>query len=148
MVNRDRLDQIIETIGEKEALSILERHIKNPATEILTIVANKGVHYLPREIQRGFVHVASQGNLDFSSIHSVEQEYQKILTSLSDVLQSRMWGKIYLVPFGPSTLSMQIKLLVYRITRIETVDVFYDGKGGYFDLSIDQRALIVSRNCD
>ena len=38
---------------------------------------------------------------------------------------------------------MQIKLLVYRVTRIETIDVFYDGMGGYADLELQLRPIIV-----
>jgi hypothetical protein len=38
---------------------------------------------------------------------------------------------------------MQIKLMTYRITRIESIDIFYTGNGKYYDLQIDQRDVIV-----
>jgi hypothetical protein len=81
--------------------------------------------------------------LDFSSIAAVKRQYEEILGGLAALLKKRTWTRIYLVPFGPSTLCMQIKLLVFRVTRLETVDVFYDGRGNYADLEILQRQLIV-----
>jgi hypothetical protein len=142
---REELEALVTKIGEERALNI----IKNSAVDIetdktLTIIANLGSHHLPDTFRRGFVHIASKGNLDFSSPDRVREQYRDILTRLSSLLKSKVWSRIYLVPFGHSTLSMQIKLLVYRITRIETVDLFYDGKGGYSDLDIQLRPIIVA----
>jgi len=134
---------LIARLGEERALKILQEVEGRSGSEALTIIANEGVHHLPDAMKRGVVHVASHGNLDFSTIASVQSEYVRILSNLAQLLKQRTWTQIYLVPFGPSTLSMQIKLLVYRITRIETIDVFYDGQGSYSDLSIAQRDLIV-----
>jgi len=52
--------------------------------------------------------------------------------------------RVYWVPFGPTTLSLQIKILVYRVTSIETIDGLYDGTGGYYELSFSQRGIIAS----
>lgn len=110
----------------------------------MTIVANKGVHHLPSECLRGEVFYASEGNLDFSSIEVVKSQYEQILRVVAIILKKCPWKQIYLIPFGHSTLCMQIKLLVFRVTRIVTIDLFYDGKGHYSDLCIEQRNLIVS----
>jgi hypothetical protein len=139
----ESLRELITRLGEKRALQILQEAEGHSSAETLTIIANEGVHHLPDSMKRGHVHVASHGNLDFSTISTVQTEYSRILSDLAHLLKQRTWKRIYLVPFGPSTLSMQIKLLVYRITRIETADVFYDGKGNYFDLFIAQRDLII-----
>jgi hypothetical protein len=137
------LRDLIDDVGEENAVRILLAARGKPREETLTIVANEGVHHLPDEMKRGHVHIASRGNLDFSTISTVQAEYHRILSELALLLKQRTWKHIYLVPFGPSTLSMQIKLLVYRVTRIETIDVFYDGRGSYSDLRIAQRDLIV-----
>ena len=81
--------------------------------------------------------------MDFSSIDTVSVEFKAILSGLTEKLKSKKWKRIHIIPFGPCALSMQIKLLVYRITRIESVDVFYLGEGEYVDLKINQRNIIV-----
>jgi hypothetical protein len=139
----ETLQELLERLGEKRALEILLDAEAHSSAEMLTIIANDGVHHLPDAMKRGLIYIASRGNLDFSTISSVQTEYSQILSDLAHLLKQRSWRRIYLVPFGPSTLSMQIKLLVYRVTRIETTDVFYDGKGSYSDLSIAQRDLII-----
>jgi hypothetical protein len=139
----DELSELIQNLGEQRVLHMLRKADVNAGRpDVLTIIANARVHHLPPEFERGVVHVASSGNLDFSSIDSVKAEYEKILRELARVLKSRSWRQIYLVPFGPTTLSLQIKILVFRITSIDTVDLFYDGKGSYHDIVIEQRAII------
>jgi hypothetical protein len=140
----NELNALIKKIGEERALEIIRASIHisdDPST--LTIIANQGSHHLPDMYKRGVIHIASAGNLDFSSVARVRQQYEEILSRLGSILKSRPWSRIYLIPFGHSTLNMQIKLLVYRITRIETIDLFYDGKGGYSDLQIELRPIIV-----
>ena len=140
------LQDLIEQVGEEKARAILEKYLEQEHHEdedILTIVVNKGVHHLPEEKLRGSVFYASEGNLDFSSIDSVQEEFEKILEDLTRILKSRSWKKVFILPFGPSVLSMQIKLLVYRITRIESIELFYLGESEYIDLEIKQRNIIV-----
>ena len=43
---------------------------------------------------------------------------------------------------------MQIKLLVYRICHIETVDVFYVGAGKYFDYQGNLRDLVLTASSE
>jgi hypothetical protein len=141
---RDELEALVTKIGEERALSIIKNSTVDIGTEnVLTIIANRGSHHLPESFKRGLVHVASEGSLDFSSPARVREQYRDILMRLASLLKSRTWSRIYLVPFGHSTLSMQLKLLVYRVTRIETTDLFYDGRGGYSDLDIQLRPIIV-----
>lgn len=137
------LEQLIEKIGRDTAARILETHIRENSDTTLTIVANRGVHHLPSQLERGEVFYASEGSLDFSSIDAVNKQYVSILSAAASKLKSKKWSKIYLVPFGHNSLIMQLKLLIYRITHIESVDIFYDGKGNYYDLAINQREIIV-----
>lgn len=140
------LSELIKEIGEDEALDILKLHSQQERLSrenVLTIVVNRGVHHLPSENLRGTVYYASEGNLDFSSSESVKGEFEKILDGVSEVLKGKNWKQVFVVPFGPCALSMQIKLLVYRITRIESTEVFYLGEGRYIDLKLKQRRIIV-----
>lgn len=109
----------------------------------LTIIANAGVHCLPAHLRRGLLVEATKGTLDFSTQEAATAAHSTMLASLVPVLQSKNWRTIYLAPFGPPTISAQIKLLVYRITRLETVDLLYSG-GSYLEIVVNQRDLIVT----
>ena len=140
------LQDLIEQVGEEKARTILEKYLEQERQEdqdILTIVVNQGIHPLPEEKLRGIVFYASEGNLDFSSIDSVQEEFEKILEDVTRILKSKNWRKVFILPFGPSVLGMQIKLLVYRITRIESIELFYLGESEYMELEIKQRNIIV-----
>ena len=139
------LNRLLSQIGHKRACQILEEHYANTnlAEDILTIVVNRGVHHMPKEYAIGEVFYASDGNLDFSSNASIHSEHERVLSRVAQKLKSKKWNQVNLIPFGPNTLSMQIKLLVYRITRIETKDLFYAGSGKYLWLEIRQRDVIV-----
>ena len=140
------LSDLIERLGEHEAFSILKEYVekgKSGEENVLTIVVNKGVHHLPEKSLRGTVFYASEGNLDFSSPESVEKEFGRVLVDVTKILKEKSWKQVFVLPFGPCALSMQIKLLVYRITRIESIEIFHLGEGEYMNLEINQRELIV-----
>ena len=140
------LAYLVERIGEEEACNVLREHLDSAQQvdkSVLTIVVNKGVHHLPRRSLRGTVFYASEGNLNFSNAKSVENEFGEILENVTRILKERKWRQVYVLPFGPCALSMQIKLLIYRITRIESIEIFYLGDGEYMDLEIEQRSIIV-----
>lgn len=140
------LADLIERLGENKAHDILREYLEkenNESEDVLTIVVNKGVHHLPDKNLRGTVYYASEGNLNFSSAVSVQDEFERILKGVSRILKSKSWKQVFIVPFGPCALSMQIKLLIYRITRIESIDIFHLGQGEYMDLEVRQRHIIV-----
>lgn len=138
------INELVELQGEVAVENLIKNSIQSNNKEgVLTILANKGVHHVPSSIVRGELFVASEGSLDFSCKESVLNEYEKILRALAMKLKESAWKEIYLIPFGHSTLSMQIKLLVYRVTHIETQDVFYTKDGKYYDLCVDLRSIIV-----
>ena len=138
------LNEALERIGEDrltEELLKLSSIDTNAGEQTLTIIANEGIHHLPQSLARGEVLVASKGSLDFSSNESIDREFTKILKNIAQKLKEREWKKIYLIPFGPSNLSMLIKLLVYRVTHIETIDLFYIDSQ-YREVHIKLRQLI------
>jgi hypothetical protein len=127
---------------EKSLSSLLEPEQAADAT--LTIIANSGVHPVPAQYLRGEVYSASYGNLDTSSKERLEAELRRILFELGRKLNERTWNRVYLIPTGHPVLSIQIKLFVYRIIRINTIDLFY-ADGQYFELLIDHREVVLGQ---
>lgn len=136
----DLLDAAVDEHGAERILRALESLIVDSRTNVLTIIANAGRHNIPQEYLRGDIFLASSGNLDLSSRSSAENAIFEILSNLNRKLLEHSWSKIYLIPTGHPILSLQIKTTVYRVTRLNTIDLFYlDGK--YFDLAIDLRNI-------
>lgn len=142
---QELVEKVVAELGERAVAEALERMSKDGSAkeEVLTIIANVGVHHLPDHLRRGEVFVASEGSLDFSTRDSVCSEITQVLTRVAAKLKEKNWSKIYLVPFGPTNLAMLIKLLVYRVTHIETIDIFYGGNGVYHDLDVALRPLVI-----
>lgn len=139
------LEKLVEQDGVRKVKKSLVSLLSDSEKPTLTIIANLGSHRIPDRYLRGEVYVASEGNLDFSSQSKVLNQYKGILGSARNKLMERTWGQIYLIPTGHVTLSLQLKMLVYRVTRMNTVDIFYsDGK--FFELEIDQRRNLSLRN--
>jgi len=145
--NKDNKEQLIQTFitefGENELVTLLSERICNKdKTNILTIVANEGTHYFPENYIKGDKYVFSTGNFDATSEQTVKTFLEDKLVKLSNMLKQKKWAEIYLVPSGHPLLSLQIKLLVFRITRLETIDIAYFGEDGYYTIKINQRQLI------
>lgn len=141
------IDQIVQRCITKMGINRFHQEISNildkyEEKDVLTIITNEGIHPRAPVHNRGDIYIASSGNIDFSSRKVVEAEFQEILKRVSRKLKSKPWKKVYLVPFGPAVLSMNIKLMVYRILHIETVDFLYVGHGEYYDLDIALRKII------
>ncbi len=126
--------------GHQRVALALHSLIKESETKILTIIANQGSHKIPDQYLRGDVYIASRGNLDFSSASAIRTDFLVVLRELRKKLQERSWNKIFLIPTGHPALSIQLKMCVYRTSRINTTDVFYYN-GEYFDIDIDIRKI-------
>ncbi len=139
------LQRAITAVGERKVADTLEKLGAASASHNveLTIVANSGMHSIPEEFIHGEKYIASEGNLDLSSLETIERSYTVVLGSLADKLRKRTWTKIYLIPTGPVTLSLQIKLLVYHVTRLSTVDLHYS-HGQHFELDLNYRSYLAS----
>jgi len=144
ILNRDR--EILRSLLDNYGRDALEDEIKSVDTRMtseLTIIANGGLHPVPSDYIFGELYVASEGNLDFSDINSVNREIDLILFRLRKVLKAHRWSKIYLIPFGHAIISMNIKMAVYRTLRIETADIFYFGEVKYGVLERDTRQIML-----
>lgn len=139
---RDLLDECVRTRGPAVVEAALRSLLGLPQAEenTLTIVANTGVHQIPQEYLRGEVYSASHGNWQASTQIDLEREVRSILLGLARKLKERPWRRVYLVPTGHPVVAMNIKVLVYRVLRMNTMDVVYLN-GRYFDLALDQREV-------
>jgi hypothetical protein len=111
--------QAVKTRGldtVRKALTVLVAEDR-ASERVLTILGNEGIHNVPEEQIHGELYVATKGTLDLSQHDSVEDLYVSILRPLAKKLHEKSWQKVYLIPTGPTTLVLQIKLLVYHITR-------------------------------
>jgi len=139
------LDQALKSSGR----SRLEATLKGLASDdvskngVLTIVANAGVHSIPETFLRGEVYEASRGDWDVSTEEALLLELRGILSRLVSKLRSRRWSRVYLIPTGHPILSIQIKALVYRVLRLNTIDLYYK-QGSYFEVDLDQRDIALS----
>jgi hypothetical protein len=107
---------------------------------VLTIVANAGVHEIPRDYLRGEVFEASRGDWNASTEEALLLELKAILSRLANKLRSGRWERVYLIPTGHPVLSLQIKTMVYRLLRLNTIDLYYKG-GTYIEVNLDHRAI-------
>jgi hypothetical protein len=124
--------------GEDRLLEVLATKQDD---DVLTIVANAGVHPYHHLHKRGEVFEASVGTLDFSSKESAILSIESALLRTANKLKEKRWSRVYLVPFGPAPLSLQIKSLVHKILDVETVDVLHIGNGEHVDVEINPRSV-------
>jgi hypothetical protein len=136
------LDEALKASGSEQVAAALQ----NLATramrddEVLTIIANAGVHEIPQRYLRGEVYEASRGNWNATTEEALILELTSILSRLVDKLRSGHWKCVYLIPTGHPILSLQIKAMVYRLLRINTIDLYHK-EGAYFEINLDQRAV-------
>ncbi|MBU0654244.1 MAG: hypothetical protein KJ914_03825 [Gammaproteobacteria bacterium] len=143
---KKEIEKLINTIIEIHGVDNLKAELhsilgSSDDENTLTIIANAGIHPTEALHNRGTVYIASTGSLDFSSKESSALEIKNILYGVAKVLKSKKWKKVILVPFGPSVLSMNIKMLVYKILYINTIDVLHAGNGIHYDINVDHRKI-------
>ena len=139
--DRKLFEELVSRIGVDEARQLLGEVGRNEG-ETLTIVSNGGLHRVPPEYENGEIYYASEGTFDLETVEQVNALLDAILIPLKEKLLSRKWKRIYLVPFGPAVISMAIKLAVFRILWMDTVDLFYFGNGEYGAIDRDSRKAL------
>jgi hypothetical protein len=133
---------VLKTRDAEQVVAVLEDLLKQsvPEPAVLTIVANVGVHEIPKAYLRGEVYEASRGDWDASTEEALLLELKAILSRLANKLRSNRWKRVYLIPTGHPVLSLQIKAMVYRLLRFNTIDLYHKA-GTYFEINLDQRAI-------
>lgn len=139
------LDEAVEVAGRQRVAETLQALAGSsmPVDEALTLVANAGVHTIPKAYLRGEVYEVSRGDWLADTRVDLETELNAILERLVRKLRSRRWQTIYLIPTGHPVLTANVKLLVYRILRLNTIDL-YHRSGRYIDVQIDHRRLALA----
>lgn len=142
----EQLNGLITQFGTDEigkALRRLER--LRPSQNSATIIVNEGVHKIPDALLRGEVYTVYRGSLDLTNETGLIDQLSDSLSDLADFLLSKKWSHIAVVISGHAIVNMQVKLLIYRITHLYTLDWVFDGKGSYLAMEIDLRSLILNR---
>ncbi|MDF2457778.1 MAG: hypothetical protein K0S79_194 [Nitrospira sp.] len=134
------VDQFIQLHGESKLRTALGE-LNHDELGVLTIIANAGIHPLHPLHERGEIFAASTGNLDFSDEAMANQAINEALRAVARKLKEKRWKRVYIVPFGPAILSMQIKAVVYKVLNIDSIDVLHAGGGIHYDIEIDSRAV-------
>lgn len=132
------INDFVQKNGESKLIELLavKKHVG-----VLTIISNAGIHPYHGLHMRGEVFFASKGTLDFSTPESAVSEIEAALLRVAKKLKEKRWNQVYLVPFGPAPLSLQIKSLVKKVLDIETIDVLHIGNGVHIDISINPRSI-------
>lgn len=132
------IEKFIRKYGEDKLVDLVTHHDEE---NVLTIIANAGVHPYHALHKRGEIFVASEGSLDFSSKESAVAEIEEVLVQVAKKLKEKRWSRVYLVPFGPAPLSLQIKSIVHKVLDIETIDVLHLGNGAHVDICLNPRSI-------
>ena len=126
-------------LGEVRALAL-----KNAPAASCTIVVNQGMHTIPDHLIVGEKFIFYEGSVDLSSEIALHRFTTSHLERLTVFLKSRKWKKVYLVLSGHVAMCVQVKLAVYRVTHVESVDWVFDGAGNYLKLDIPMRRILTS----
>ena len=138
------LDRAVAINGSSRVESALRNLASDESTQnVLTIIANAGVHSVPESFLRGEVYEASRGDWNVSTEEALVLEIKDILLRLAKKLRSRRWARVYLIPTGHPVLSIQIKAMVYRVLRLNTIDLYYKD-GAYFEVNLDPRSIALA----
>lgn len=136
------LDEVLQTRDVEDVKAALGSLLNQSGAErkVLTIIANAGIHEIPRRYLRGEIYEASRGDWDVSTEEALLLELKAILSRLARKLRTGSWERVYLIPTGHPVLSLQIKTMVYRVLRLNTIDLYHKA-GSYFEVNLDQRTI-------
>ena len=142
-LSRD-IGSLLETYGADVVRHELERLTENVnAEQICTILINEGLHHFPDHLFVGKRFVFYKGGLDFSSEQALEADIVNRLIQLKIFLGTQKWKRIYTIISGHAAVCMQVKLAVYRITHLETIDWAFDGAGNYRKIELPLRQILL-----
>ena len=142
------VDSAVEAAGAERVAEVLRSVVgRESDADTLTLISNAGVHTIPDRYLRGGVYEVSRGDWAVSTAAEVQEELMGLLYNLARKLRSRSWRRVYLVPTGHPVLTVNVKLLVYRLLRINTIDLYYKA-GQYLEVEIDHRGLSLQTESD
>lgn len=128
----DEIRRLADAFGTESVVKAAEKiSIEADQNTVCTIIVNEGMHHLPNRILRGEVYVYSRGPMDFSSEESLQAQLSKYAKDLIEFLSSKKWSRVFVVISGHAVACMSVKLLVFRVTHMESEDWVFDGQGNY-----------------
>jgi hypothetical protein len=136
------LDKLCKQCDQDAVLEALKQYLTLHAhSGGLVVIPCSGSHPEDQLRNLGEVFHASEGVLNIGDAASASQEFSRALIRVKEKLSEKAWDKIYLATHGPAVLTAQIKLLVYRILHVETIDLLYVNNS-YLPIAINQTHLI------
>lgn len=139
-----KLERELSVLIAKYGRKSLEDSFRSSESEEgaeLTIIVNEGTHHVPTDYLRGEVFVFSRGSFS-TAARGFELALKSRLRALAKILKSRRWKSVYIVPTGHPVLSMNVMLMVFRVTRLEASIVGYFGDAGYKIIQVAQRPIL------
>lgn len=149
-MNTDSLEKDLIDLIKSHGFEAVAEVVREKAREykndcVCTIIVNEGIHQFPHHILNGDIYIFSRGSMSMDSQVSLESDLLFHINKLAKFLRSKKWVKVYIVISGHAVLCMQVKLAVYRVTRIESTDWVYDGNGRYIEVNIPMRKAIENK---
>lgn len=137
---------LAQKYGAQDVVRTANKLLTPANQEHLTIIPDDALHSIPTHLISGESFVVSRKNLNAETDQTLTNELIDRLMPLEHKLRSREWRRVSLILTGHCLLSVAIKMLVYRITHIETEDIAYFSGLGYRKVSINYRDLVSSRS--
>lgn len=137
----DLIKAFIKKNGKRKLEKILLESLTENAPNVLTIIISEDTHKIPKDIIHGEKFVMSKGDLNNFDQDILKQQIEERLLKLVKKLKDKEWNKIYFIPSGFPELSIMAKLLIYRVTRIDSIDIVYTGNGKYTEMHFNSRAI-------
>lgn len=138
------ISDLLKDYTKRDIQLAIDRVSLRAEERTLTVVVNFGMHALPENVMRGDNFYFSEGNLDLSR-NGVNATISDLTKRSVKFLRKKVWNKIYIIPSGHPLLVSLCTLIVYRVTRISPVIVYYvDGE--YIDAEVDVRKDAVIKN--
>ena len=139
-----KINSLVEKYGETSVRRTLDGLTELASESTCTIIINKGIHSFPDSLLVGEVYIFSDTSVPMESGLAIERWIVTRIKKLKKFLMKKKWSKVYLLISGHAAVCMQVKLAVYRVTHIETIDLAFDGKGNYLPVSIPMRKILTS----
>ena len=137
------VEEFTEAFGTEELINLLSSKLERSATRnVLTIVCDDTLHKIPSDLVDGDLFVFSSGNFDTSSEQAMLHYLEERVLALYAQLNTKTWKRIRLIFSGHAILASTVKLVVYRVTHLETEDVVYFGEHGYLRIHLRLRELL------
>ena len=138
------IDSLLKDHSRRDIELAIQRAIASDVEKSLTVVVNFGMHALPESIMRGDAFFFSEGNLNLSK-EGVGLTITDLTKRAVKHLRKKIWNKIYIIPSGHPLLVSLCTLVIYRVTRISPIIVYYmDGE--YIDAPVDIRNDAIIKN--